>query len=384
MKYFKYLLLILLLFPISVKAKTKGVVDITKMSIKDLEDALDKGYLTSELLVKLYLERIETYNENFNAIREINENALSEAKKLDKERSKGNIRSEVHGIPILVKNNIDVEGMATTGGSKALGDNLPNDDAYAIKKLKEAGAIIIATTNMSEFAFKASDSYSSYGQVKNAFNPLYSPYGSSGGSAVALALSFGAASLGTDTNSSVRVPAATAGLVGLRPTYGLISHRGVIPYDTLRDTIGIMTKTVSDNALILSIIGGKDEKDDTTLNAKSKQYKIDNNKKDIKIGIITSYLTGSTRYSGINGKTDSDIENLAKEKIEYLKNNFEIVEIPDLVTSYYQTIANSTVTGGSFCDGFNEYIKNTKGSIRSFNDLNKASGKGCKKFFGVK
>src|SRR5699024_507614 len=142
-------------------------------------DALDKGYLTSELLVTLYLERIEEYDDEFNAIRQINENALEEARLLDEERSEGDIRSILHGIPIVVKTNIDVEGLATTAGSKALEDNYPNEDAEAIKKLKEAGAIILASTNMSEFAFAASNSLSSYGSVHNVFNPNYTSYGSS-------------------------------------------------------------------------------------------------------------------------------------------------------------------------------------------------------------
>ncbi len=376
MKYWKYLLLILLLIPIEVKGYEKAVVDINTMSIYDLADALDKGYLTSEALVQLYLDRIDAYNENFNAINQINESAIEEARTLDKERSKGNVRSKLHGIPVLVKTNIDVKGLATTAGAKALSDNYPNEDALVVKKLKEAGAIILGSTNMSEFAFKASDSYSSYGHVRNAFNTDYSPYGSSGGSAVALAVSFAAASLGTDTNSSVRIPAAAAGVVGLRPTFGLIGRTGVIPYDLERDTVGILTKTVDDNAIILEILAGENENDVATKDTVVLDYNSKINLKDIKIGVITDYAYGNVNKTGVNKKTDDDIANLVKEKIELLKNNgLEVIEIEELVTSYYQSIANSTLTGGSFCDGFNDYIKNTTGNIRSFQDLNKAYGK---------
>ncbi len=376
MKYWKYLLLILLLIPLEVKGYEKAVVDINTMSIYDLADALDKGYLTSEALVQLYLDRIDAYNEKFNAINQINDKAIEEAKALDKERKEGHVRSKLHGIPIIVKTNIDVKGLATTAGAKALKDNYPNEDALVVKKLKEAGAIILGSANMSEFAFKASDSYSSYGHVRNAFNTDYSPYGSSGGSAVALAVSFASATLGTDTNSSVRIPAAAAGVVGLRPTFGLIGRTGVIPYDLERDTIGILTKTVNDNALILGIIAGEDENDEATKNTKVKDYEANINLSKIKIGLITDYAYGDTKKTGVNKKTDDDIAKLVKEKVELLKNNgLEVVEIEELVTSYYQNIANSTLTGGSFCDGFNKYIKNTKGTIRSFADLNRAYGK---------
>ena len=366
MKWIKVSFILILIYPITVFASTKAVVDITNMSITDIADALDKGYLTSELLVTLYLERIEAYDDEFNAIREINESALEEAKTLDKEREEGYVRSILHGIPIVVKTNIDVTGLATTAGATALSDNYPLEDAEVIKKLKDSGAIILASTNMSEFAFSASNSNSSYGNVKNVFNTNYTPYGSSGGSAVAVAASFAAASLGTDTNSSVRLPAAAAGLVGLRPSTGLISADGVIPYDTLRDTIGILSKSVKDNAIILSIIN----EDGKTYNASLE------NLDGIKIGVIDSYLMGNSNSIRVNSKTDDDIYNLASAKIKLLENaGAQIIYIDELIDSYYYNIATSTMSGDSFCDGFNEYITGTNGSIKSFRNLALSSGK---------
>lgn len=366
MKLVKIALISFLLFPISVFASTKAVVDITSMSITDLADALEKGYLTSELLVTLYLERIETYDNEFNAINTINENALEEAKALDEERENGHVRSLLHGIPIVVKTNIDVRNLPTTAGAKALSDNIPLEDALAIKKLKEAGAIILASTNMSEFAFSAGNSNSSYGRVRNAFNTDYTPYGSSGGSAVAVATSFAAASLGTDTNSSVRLPASAAGLVGLRPSLGLVSTDGVIPYDTIRDTIGILSKTVEDNAIILSIINEEEKEYHSNLNSLE----------GIKIGVINSYLQGSDSSLRINSKTDEDIYKLASEKITLLEEaGAEIIKIDELLNSYYYSLATSTMSGDSFCDGFNHYIEGTIGSIRSFRELVNANGK---------
>ena len=366
MKKLRILFILCLFYPISVFAYTNSVVDITKMSITDLSEALDKGYLTSELLVTLYLERINAYNDEFNAIEQINTQALEEAKKLDKERSEGHIRSKLHGIPIVVKANIDVQGLSTTASAKALSDNKPLDDALVVQKLKDAGAIILGNTNMSEFAFAAGNSKSSYGTVKNAFNTKYTPYGSSGGSAVAVALSFAAAALGTDTNASVRLPASGAGLVGLRPTFGLNSTDGVIPYDITRDTVGILTKTVEDNALILSIINEDDKEYQTNLDSL----------KGIKIGVVESYVKGGSSSIRINQKTDEDIYNLTKEKIKLLEDaGAKIVYIDELVDEYYYSIATSTMSGDSFCDGFNEYIKGTTGLVRSFQSLTKTPGR---------
>ena len=205
----------------SVSALTKVPVDVTTMSIEQLLDAMDKGYLTSEQLVNVYLERIEAYDDMFNSINQLNDKALEQAKVLDKEREEGKLRGRLHGIPILVKCNIDAYGMPTTGGTKALKDNYPKENAYVVQKLVNEGAIVLGSTNMSEMAFSAGNSYSSYGYVRNVFNTEYTSYGSSGGFAVAVAAAFAAVSLGTDTNSSVRIPAAGAGLVGIRPTLGL-------------------------------------------------------------------------------------------------------------------------------------------------------------------
>ena len=273
-KYFVVLLLSLLFLFSEVNAITKAPVDITKMGIVEISDALDKGYFTSEQLVQMYLERIEEYDGKFNSINQLNANAISDAKRLDEERISGKVRSKLHGVPILVKCNIDVYGMPTTAGAKALSDNYPKENAYVVQKLIDAGAIVLGSTNMSEFAFSAKDSYSSYGNVKNVFNVKYTPYGSSGGAAVAVSAGFAAVSLGTDTNSSVRLPAAGAGLVGLRPTLGLVSRSGVIPYDIERDTVGVLSKTVDDNALVLSIIGGQDKKDSYTSNSFEKIYNV--------------------------------------------------------------------------------------------------------------
>lgn len=366
----------LFLFFGTVNALTKAPVDVTTMSIDELIDAMDKGYLTSETLVNIYLERIEAYDKQFNSINQINEHALEQAKELDKERESGKLRGKLHGIPILVKCNIDVYGIPTTAGTKDLKDNYPKENSYVVQKLIDEGAIILGSTNMSELAFSAATSYSSYGYVKNVFNTKYTAYGSSGGAAVAVTAVFGAASLGTDTNSSVRLPAAGAGLVGMRPTLGLVSRTGVIPYDIERDTVGVLTRDVSDNALLLSIISGYDEEDAITKNAVIPSSDLRNTSLEgVTIGVAMQYVKGSEDKDSVLGLTDNDIYNLTMESVKKLERaGATIVYLDDFVKSSNLTIATSTYAGRTMCDYFNIYIKGTNGTIRSFEEL--AAGDG--------
>lgn len=360
----------------SANALTKAPVDVTTMSIDELLDAMDKGYLTSETLVNIYLERIEAYDEMFNSINQLNEHALEQAKELDEERAEGKIRGKLHGVPILVKCNIDVYGMPTTAGTKALSDNYPKENAYVVQKLIDEGAIILGSTNMSELAFSAANSYSSYGYVRNVFNTDYTPYGSSGGSAVAVRAAFAAASLGTDTNSSVRLPASGAGLVGMRPTLGLVSRTGVIPYDIERDTVGVLTRDVSDNALLMSIISGYDEEDEITKDAQVPSSDLSNTSlKGVNIGVAMQYVKGSASESGVTGLTDDDIYALLEKSIKELEEaGANIIYLDNFVKDSNITIARSTYAGGTMCDYFNQYILGTTGTIRSFEQLASSSG----------
>lgn len=362
-KIFLFLLLFCFSIPLSL-ASSKAPVDITKMDINDIKYALEKGYLTSELLVQLYLERIKEYNDDYNAILYLNDEALEEAKELDKLRSQGKIKGLLHGIPIVVKTNIDVKALATTAGAKSLKDNYPKNDSKVVAKLKQAGAIILGSTNMSEFAFSASDSNSSFGRVRNAYNPAITPYGSSGGSAVSVALSFAAAGLGTDTNSSVRLPAAANNLVGLRPSLGLISSKGVIPYDITRDTVGIITKTIEDNALILNAISEK-------VDNKTIDYtKIDTSLEGIRIGVPNEFLKGTNSTLKPLSKTDEDIYQKTVATLNKLKKlGATIIYFDDFYTSKQYNWWNDSLAGATFCEGFNSYIKDTTGTIRSFEAL---------------
>lgn len=366
----KIFILFLILIPINAFALTKAPIDITKETVASLSKSLDEEIITSEELINIYLERIKKYNDQYNALITINESAINEAKELDKERQNGNIKSSIHGIPIIVKDNIDVLGTATTAGSKALSDNYPNEDALIIRKLKDAGAIIIAKANMSKFAFYASSSSGDYGTVKNAYNLAYSSYGSSGGSAVSVALNFAPIAIGTDTNASVRLPAQAASLIGYRPTLGLISRTGIIPYDPERDTPGIIGKTIEDIITITNIIKGKDENDDKTYD--SETLKISEiNLQNITLGISETFLNGSNEnILSENKETNEEVKNLLTSALDKIKDSGITIKV---IENYYTTTVDSDVaksySGYQFCDKFNEYILNHQGSIKTFEEL---------------
>ena len=364
----KIFILFLILIPFNVFALTKAPIDITKETVASLSKALNEEIITSEQLINIYLERINEYNAQYNALITINENAINEAKELDEERQNGNIKSAIHGIPIIVKDNIDVLGTATTAGSKALSDNYPNEDALIIQKLKDAGAIIIAKANMSKFAFYASSSSSDYGTVKNAYNLAYSSYGSSGGSAVSVALNFAPIAIGTDTNASVRLPAQAASLIGYRPTLGLISRTGIIPYDPERDTPGIIGKTIED--IITNIIKGKDENDDKTYD--SETLKISEiNLQNITLGISETFLNGSNEnILPENKEINAEVKNLLTSALDKIKDSGITIKV---IENYYTTTVDSDIaksySGYQFCDKFNEYILNHQGIIKTFEEL---------------
>ena len=331
--------------------KVEPTVDITEMSITEIQESIDDGYLTYEELMQIYLDRIDKYNDKYNAVLYVNPNALEEAKKKDEEYKKNGRKSDLYGIPILVKDNIDVKGMPATAGAKGLKDNYPKKNAPAIQNLIDEGAIIIGKANMSEFALSAYNSYSSFGSVKNAYNVNYSSYGSSGGTAVGVAANFAAAGLGTDTGGSVRLPSAANNLVGLRPTWGSISGEGVIKYDKTRDTIGPITRYVEDNAILLDAL--TDKKTDYKKEVKSKK-----DLKGVKIGVASQFMNN----------TDQGINNLMKTAISNFKSlGAEIVYIPDFYNGYY------SFNDKSFCYDFNEYLKGTEGTIRSWQQLKKGT-----------
>ena len=241
--------------------------DLTTASITDITAAFDAGALTSERLTQLYLARIAAYDKSgpkLNAVLRINPNAAEEARALDAERRTKGSRGPLHGIPVLLKANIDVAGWPATAGFYALRDSLATRDAEQTARLRRAGCVILGLTNMSEFASGPAISTLG-GQVRNPFALERSPAGSSGGNGAALAARFAAFALGTDTGGSIRGPASANGLAGLRPTYGLTGRGGIIPLALSLDTVGPMAGHVADVAAVLNVMAGPDPRDSTAV-----------------------------------------------------------------------------------------------------------------------
>ena len=236
-------------------------------SIEDLNAAFDSGQLTSERLVEMSLARIEAYDQagpELHAMIWVNENALERARELDEERRRSGPRSLLHGIPVVLKDNVDTGDMPTTGGSALLAGSIPPDDAFIVKKLREAGAIMLAKTALSELA--SGGILSSLGNFfpKNPHDPAHTPSGSSTGAGIAVAASMAQLGVGTDTGGSIRGPATDNGIVALRPTHGLLSHDGIIPLSITLDMAGPMGRHVYDVAAMLGVMTGVDPADPTT------------------------------------------------------------------------------------------------------------------------
>ena len=341
---------------------TEAPINILNMSIEEIQQSVDLGIINYETIAKIYLERIQEYNDEFMAIISVNENIVEQAKKLDEKYKQSGRTSMLYGIPIILKDNIDYVGLPTTAGAKGLKDNFPKQNATIVQNLLDAGVLIIGKANMSEFAFSARTSSSSYGTVKNAYDTTLTAYGSSGGTAVAVSTGMAVAGLGTDTNSSIRVPSSAANLIGLRPTYSLLSSDGIINYDASRDTAGPMTKYTSDNAILLEVL--------TSNLGGYTQY--ENNVKDMKIGVVSQFVYGdeTLSYTGATKGTDAVILTLFNSSINKLKESgAQIVYIDDLYNEEAYDYYSGTIGGWTMCHFFNEYIKNTNGNINSFEEL---------------
>lgn len=307
---------------------------IEEATIQEIQKILHTGNLTSEELVEFYLQRIEAYDQRgpkINSLLYVNPHALKEAKKLDRERRHKKIRGPLHGIPIILKDNIDTYDMPTTGAAQALEGLIPPDDAFITQKLREAGAIIIAKSNLHELARSGTTVSSLGGQTLNPYDLTRTPGGSSGGTGAAIANNFAVAGLGTDTVNSVRSPSSANSLVGIRPTRGLLSKDGIIPNALSQDTAGPMTRTVADAAILLDVMAGYDPKDPDTawsIGQIPDSYtdflkKSGLNKK--RIGVLQTLFGSGPEYVEVNQVMDQAIAALKKQGaiIEY-------VDVPDL------------------------------------------------------
>lgn len=248
--------------------------ELVEITIPQLQAKMKSGRLTSRRLTEMYIERINEIDTKTRSVLELNPDVLAIADAMDNERRRGKVRSMLHGIPVLIKDNIDTaDKMHTTAGSLALVDApAPKRDAFIVEKLRKSGAVIIGKTNLSEWAnFRGNRSISGWsgrgGQTNNPYFLDQNPCGSSSGSGVAVSANLAAVAIGTETNGSIICPAVTNGVVGLKPTVGLVSRSGIIPIAHTQDTAGPMARTVRDAAIMLNILAGTDKKDADTLEA---------------------------------------------------------------------------------------------------------------------
>jgi len=236
--------------------------DLAGLSLAEASSRIRSGALTPTQLVNACLARISIYNPKLNAfISVLREQALAQAKELDAEQKAGRLRGPLHGIPVALKDNIDTAGIRTTAGSAVYDDRVPTEDAEVARRLKAAGAICIGKTNLHEFAMGATSATSYYGPVRNPWALDRNPGGSSGGSAAAVSAMLAYGALGTDTGGSIRTPSSFCSTVGLKPTYGLVSIRGIVPLTVSLDHCGPITRTVEDAALMLNVLAGYDKLD---------------------------------------------------------------------------------------------------------------------------
>jgi amidase len=293
-------------------------LDLQKSTIFDLQRALGSGKLTSKRLVKTYLARIRAYDYRLRSIRALNPRAVKIAAKLDAQRKAGKVRGLLHGIPVLLKDNVNTTNMPTTAGSQALRGSVPLHDATITKKLEKAGAIILGKLNLSEFAgwvdLNMPPGYSSLGgQVVNPYN-FGDPSGSSAGSGVAGAMAFAAATVGTETSGSILSPSNANSLVGIKPTTGLVSRYGILPLAPSFDTAGPMVRNVSDAAAMLTVLAGVDPKDERT--AESEGEAID----------YTQVLSTDALKDARIGFSPNDRDDLPAEQQEIFERSLAILE----------------------------------------------------------
>lgn len=270
------------------------VADLTSLSLTEAAAKVRSGALTATQLTEAILARIATYDPKLDAFITVMKNsALAQARQLDAEQKAGQLRGPLHGVPIAIKDIIDTAGTRTTGGSALFEDRVPEQDATVVARLTAAGAIVVGKTNTQEFAMGGGET-SFWGPARNPWNLAHSTGGSSSGSGAALAayLSYGA--LGTDTGGSVRMPASFCGIVGLKPTYGLVPIRGIMPLTLSLDHCGPMTRTVADNALMLNVMAGYDKLDITSVMHAKEDYvaQLAQPVSSLRLGMPMSYYDG--------------------------------------------------------------------------------------------
>ena len=330
------------------------------------------GALSSHALTQAYLDRIaaiDAAGPRLNSVIALNPQALPEADALDAERRSGRVRGPLHGIPILLKDNIDARPMATTAGSLALADHRPARDAFLVAKLRDAGAVILGKTNLSEWAnFRSTRSISGWsgvgGQTRNPYALDRNPCGSSSGSGTAVSANLAVAAIGTETDGSIICPSSVAGVVGLKPTVGLVSRHGIVPISASQDTAGPMARSVADAAALLSAIAAPDPSDPANGGAK-RPAAVDylaHLEPDALEGARIGVLRASTGYH-------PDVDAAFDRAVAALKAAGATVVDASIPTAGRWDAAENTVLLAEFRPGLEAYLADSGAPIRRFQDV---------------
>jgi amidase len=347
---------------------------LEETTIDELQQQMKAGNTTAVAITNLYLKRIAQLDKagpHLNAVIELNKDALTIAAAMDKERKAGKIRGPLHGIPVLVKDNINTrDTMMTTAGALAMKGNIAKNDAFIITQLRKAGAVLLGKTNLSEWAnFRSSRSTSGWssrgGQTKCPYITDRNPSGSSAGSGSAAAANLCTIAIGTETDGSIVSPSAVNGLVGIKPTVGLWSRSGIIPISATQDTAGPMARTVRDAAILLGALTGVDSEDAVTAESTGKyytdytQFLSTTALKGKRIGIEKSHLKGN-----------SPIVALLKQAMELME-KLGAVMVPIEITKSINELGDAeyTVLQYEFKDGVNKYLHTEQGNMKTLQDI---------------
>ncbi len=334
------------------------------MNIMEKSKLIKDGKLTSVRLCEEALRKIAENDQDglkLNSISEINPNWYFEARALDEDPYKMENRSPLYGIPVILKDNIDVKGLHTTAGSFALSDLIADKDSFLAARLRQAGAVILGKANLSEFAYWMSEDgmpsgFSSLsGQVVHPYNPRFDPSGSSSGSAVAVAAGFVDVSIGTETDGSLMSPSISNGIVSIKPTVGLVSRNGILPLSNIQDTAGPMARSVADCAALLQVMAGKDSEDPATMNCQPYDYIsfLINDLKGKRIGIFTG------KELDINEEyLDKLKEIITNAQGEYVDIHYENTYFDEMIPLTYE-----------FKNGINSYLAKHNSACRSLDDI---------------
>lgn len=355
-------------------------MDLTHASIQSIRDAVRSRQISAVEVTEHFLNRVRSLDRQLNSFVTINERAVEEARKVDALLANGSDPGPLAGVPIAVKDLLCTEGIRTTASSKMLANFNPPYSATVVNRLKASGAIVLGKTNLDEFGMGSSNENSAFGPVRNPWNPDYTPGGSSGGSAAAVAARLAPGAIGTDTGGSIRQPASFCGLYGLKPTYGRVSRYGIIAFASSLDQAGPMARSTNDCATLLEIMAGKCRYDSTSANIAVPQWtkQLSENLKGLRIGLPKEYFSETI---------DGDVAKVTQNAIDALKSRgAELVEVSlplvkHAVPIYYLIATSEASSNLARYDGVryghrSDFSHHPAKNLEEFYSLNRGEGFG--------